>query len=416
MKKILNFFKIKNYKALFTTGAGVGISQLISLMSIPIIARLSGPEIFGKYSFYNSIIIVLCVFGSLKMEYVLYRIPWRLYPHLKLISFWLILINSIALSFLSFLSLFFLSEILNVDVFYSFAISIASTCLFQFTIQDNIKKNKYKKNAYMRIFRSFLIPLTYFCIVFFGETTPVHILISYSIGNIIPWVLMQSTKDFRKIKFKRIKSKNIKSMWRICYPVTMYLVPAHFLNRYSVGCLLIISGLYGIKSQDLAIYSIVEKLIVVPAGIITTAVSDVVKSEINKNPMNGLKNYYKISIYTILLSIVTILIVVNFSEYLIVYLMGSKWFGVGEFTVAILPYFVSLLVFGPITHTYTILNKQKYDFVWQIFNSILITVAVLLGLNSDFLTSVHYFSISASISLLISATICRYIIVSMPDK
>ena len=408
MIKFSHFFKTDIFKAFFTTGFGVGTAQLIALLSVPYIAQISGPESFGKYSVYNSLLSIFCVFASLKLEFAVYTIPWRLYPYLKILVSYLLLVNSVL--FGVFAALWLKIDVSNIQYTLSFTLSIFSMCYAQFVMSDNIKCGYYKKNAYIRITRALSIIIIFSLISKFYKASPLVILLSFSLGNLLP------SLAFKRINFKSpvkiFRNKKPKTIFLRCKKVIIFLVPAHFLSRYSSGSLIILSGFMGYHASEIAKYALVEKLIIAPAAIVTMAMSDVIKRELVVNPRNGLKKFYLLSTFTSLMAVVGCIAIIIFGSEMLNIFMGKDWNKAIDYAIAIMPYFVSLLILSPITHTYTILNKQQYDLAWQVFHSLIITCTVVIGLSQDMLSAVLFYSIVSSFSILISALICRKIILN----
>jgi O-antigen/teichoic acid export membrane protein len=402
----MNFtFRIPNYESLVTTGLGVGVAQIIALLSIPYIARLSGPLIFGEYSYYAAVAALACVFSSLKLEYAILVVSWRNYPYLKLAFNWLLPLTSLLFGFMVYMTI---EQTYSSVLFIGIVFVIFSICQFEFNIQSNIRCGRFKVNAIMRVIRAVIIPLTFTLICFFVNVSATIILFSFAIGNITASVL--SSRFRFKMPFLLFKRKVLKALWNSCRKVILYLVPAHFLSRYSAGVLVLIAGLLGIHSSDIAMYVLAEKLIIAPIAIITTAISDVVKRDILNNPISGLYNYYRLSMFSMAIALISIIFVYLFAEYLIFLLMGNEWRGIGAYAIALLPYLFSLMVFSPLTHTYTVLNKQQFDFYWQVFHAVLLSLAVIIGASYSFLIGLWCFSITAAVSIGISAAMCRYFI------
>ena len=152
--------KVRGFRSYLTTSIGVGVAQLIALLSIPFIAKISGPDVFGTFSYYYSIVLVLCVFTSLKLEFSVFTIPWRLYPYLKILVFWLFPLMSAVLAIMAGAFLWYLERVESVFFLVcSITSLLLGICSFEFVIQDNIKKGQFKQNAYLRIQRAILCTL-----------------------------------------------------------------------------------------------------------------------------------------------------------------------------------------------------------------------------------------------------------------
>lgn len=401
--------RLNKFKSFLTTGVGVGIAQLIALFSVPYIARLVGPDIFGEYSFYNSLAIVLCVFATCKLEFAVYIISWRLYPYLK--AFVSLMLPCTA--FFLGLSVFFATDNTGILIYLSVSLLIFGASQFEFTIQDNVKKGKFTTNAYMRVCRAVLVPFLFTLLFSFYGNSVELIILSFAASNIIAASFMTKNRNKSVVSLKRVLNYAVVyELIKSCKKVLVFLVPGHFLNRYSATCLILIAGVFGTEAADIAQFALAEKLLIAPAGIITTALSDVLKREMLIKPINGLDSFYNFLYVSLPIAFVSSLAIYYFGSYFVVLFMGEEWSQLINFLIAMLPYYVSLVVFSPITHAYTVLNKQNIDFYWQVFHALVLTISVYIGLAYEFIVAVWFFSCTAAMSIFISAVICRKLLLN----
>ncbi|MCF8780055.1 hypothetical protein LZU85_14705 [Vibrio sp. IRLE0018] len=405
--------KIENMRSFIATGIGVAMAQAISLLSIPLIAKMSGPQTFGDFSYLYSWLIVALVFSTLKLEFAVYVLSRdniaRLRNIFKLILPVMAFFISIALTLLAlqYVPAMVANAIL---LFSSFFIFLFFAGYFEFVIQDNVKQGKFKLNAELRIIRAFSVPSVFYLISCFFDLSAESIIITFSISNAIP--VLYDKKENGSSLFYNSSVTDGFSVFKKCKDTVNYLVPAHFIARYSSTSLILLTGTLGVSSEQIAKYVLVEKLLIAPVSIVTAAVSDVVKREISKDPLSGLKNYYRLCFYTAIVSAVAVVVILTVFDEVVLFAMGDGWGGINDYAIYLLPYMISLLVLSPITHVYTVLRRQKYDLAWQVFHAVITTAAIYIGLQSGFSTAVLYFSLSASVSLLISALICRHFVLT----
>lgn len=385
------------------------MAQVISLLSIPLIAKISGPQIFGDFSYLYSWLMVALVFSTLKLEFAVYVLSkeniGRLRNVFKLILPIMALLISSALTLLA---LHYVPSMVadTTWLFVGFFIFLFFAGCFEFVIQDNVKQGEFKLNAKLRIIRAFSVPLVFFMMYYAFNLSAESVIITFAISNAIPVFFDRKVNQVRLLIKSTATSEF--SVLDNCKETVKYLVPAHFIARYSSTSLIILTGTLGVSSEQIAKYVLVEKLLIAPVSIVTAAVSDVVKREMSQNPLSGLKNYYRLCFYTALASVVAVIIILTVFDEVVLFAMGDGWDGINEYAIYLLPYVISLLVLSPITHVYTVLRRQKYDLAWQVFHAVITTAAIYIGLQSGFSTAVLYFSLSASVSLFISALICRH--------
>ncbi|RJG51636.1 lipopolysaccharide biosynthesis protein [Motilimonas pumila] len=404
----ISSLKIDNLGAYLTTGGGVAAAQLISFASIPFIARLSGPEIFGQYSYYFSLITVLCVFCSFKLELSFFTLNDKDIQILESFFFKHILLCG-GLIASAFTAIYYSGDLADILLFLSFFFSFFAICGFEFRIQKNIKLGEFMWNAKGRVCRAALFPLFYGFFYFIDFTTFHSIIIAFACANLTADIVFLNNKKAEHSTLPFIAS--IRHLWPKVKRTVLYLTPAHFLNRYTSGAIILIAGFYDESyAAEIALYAIAVKFLVAPANIVISATSDVIKREVLVNPKAALKNFKKISLFTVSIGAVVSGVVYFLGAPIAALVLGESWIGVADYAVALLPYFLVILIFSPITHTYVILKRQDIDFYWQVFNAIAISCAVLVAINSGFLMAVKMYSVTAAAMMLVSFLICYKLI------
>ncbi len=400
----MKVFKIDNLRHYLSTGVGVGLAQLVSFMSVPFIAKLVGVTVFGQYYYLLTIIALVGVFTSLRMEYSIYTLSDELYYILNKIFSLITIILSIVLSCI----IFVLPNLVDnyALAYISFIITLVSIANFEYNIQKNIKFGAFKFNAFIRVLRALIFPLAFYLFYLSTEINEYLLLISFALANLIP-ILFVRIKNTEQVSYI-VNFSSFKELILKVKKTIVYLIPAHLLSRYSTGIFLLVGGNFLENTTSLAYYSLAVKFVIAPATIIVSAVSDVVKREVLVSPKKALINYYKISMLSFGVILIFILGIIFFSEYILSITMGPEWLPTADYAIALSPYLFSLVVFGPITFVYVILEKQKYDFYWQLFNAIFVSLSLYIGLQNSLLVGVWCFSIASAISILVSASICIY--------
>lgn len=402
--------KIDNLGAYLTTGGGVAFAQLISFASVPLIARLSGPDVFGEYTYYFSLLTVLCVFCTLKLEFSVFNVEERQVGILEKI-FNRYLLTSSAITAVVLLFIYGSNELSWWITTLVFFLSLYSMCCFEFRVQKNIRFGNFMKNAKARVGRAAIFPILFLVLYYFGYVSFTSIFASFACANLLSDILFMRGTNVSAQEKSFVDKEAIQQLWPKIRRTVLYLTPAHFLRGYTSGAIILLSGmLISDNAAQIAMYAIAIKFLIAPANIITSATSDVIKREVLVNPIAALKNFKKISVFTSMIGLAVSLIVVFFSSKLSILLLGDEWSSVADYAIALLPNFLAILILSPLTHSYLVLGRQDIDFYWQVSNSIAITIGIFVTIGSGFLLTIQVCSIISMVMMIISFCICYRLI------
>ena len=400
--------KIENLGDYLTTSLGVAAAQLIAILSVPFIANLSGPQVFGEYSYVLSLVTVFVVISSLKLDLVVFTISERLRQFLPSLFH---LVSVVGSALLSCLLIYFSDRIENETILTPISLMLAmyGIAAGEFLTQNNIRDGQFKRNAIFRVARACVLPLAFFLMSVIGTVTPYIILLSFALSNLLPALILKQRDSFKSPP--NLSLNGLLETAHAASPTMKYMVPAHLLSRYSSNVFILVGGFLLNDHTGLAMYALVAKFLLAPVSIFTSTMSDVVKREVFVSPKRGLKNYLKLALNMSVLGAIAITMVTSFANDVILLTMGDKWVDASAYAIALLPLFFVTLVFSPLTYTYIILQKQHIDLTWQMFNACFVSLALYMGLQSDMITALWFYSIAASLSLLASFFVCIYLII-----
>lgn len=403
-------YHIDNIGDYLTTGGGIAFAQIISLVSLPFVAKLSGTEVFGAYSYYFALISISCVFCTLKLEYSVFNVNASRLNLLESTFIRYLIISSAVVGTLFYL-FNFNAEIEHINTSLSIAFAIVCISRFEFHIQSNIRLGFFRRNALARIARALAFPVLFYIGSLIIVVSSQLIIIAFAAANLISDQFFLCTDANMKSFLGGPLRKGLLQLWPDVKRTVVYLTPAHFLNKYTSGAVILISGyFYSDDVSQVGMFALALKFIIGPVAIITIATSDVIKREVLVDAHSALNNFKRTAGLFLLIGVVVASIVFFFGEIIAIKILGNEWAMVGQFAVALLPYFLTVLVLSPLTCAYLVLGRQDIDFYWQFFNSVIITISIFIGLQYSFLTAVYAYSFTASISLIISFCICYFLI------
>jgi O-antigen/teichoic acid export membrane protein len=384
-------------KSLVSTGFFVSITQLISFFSLPYIGFLAGPDEFGLYNYLTAYVVIFSVIISLKSEYLFYVLDDS--DRNKVWAIFNLVILSITVIFFTYLCITKFSNFYFVIGVWA---AILSYVYFEFIIQDNVSRGEFKKNSINRVLRAILFPFFCFVIHFLFVLNASGILFSFAISSLTPLL----TNRDQKIDSIKQSVQLIKSILPKVIHNAYTLVPAHFLKQYSIFSVLIIGGFFGANNFEMGIFSMAFKFIISPTAIISTAVGEIFRKKLKDDLSGALAFYKKIVFYIVPIAAIGLFIVSYFGVFIESYLLSGRWNGISDYFTVLSPLAFVLVCLSPFTYIYIAVNKQEYDLYWQILNSIIVTLSLLVGFSFGFYYGVFMYSVSYSCSIILSSVIC----------
>lgn len=381
-------------KVLLSTSFFVFLAQLVSFFSIPYIGSLSGADQFGIYSQLIGISAVLAVFASLKGEYLYYSVDDTDVRSVSVLCFLMVLITAV---FAAAYAIVFQNYILCLAMW----LSVVSTIIFDYRLQFNISQGRFSENNIHRLVRAFAFPLFVFAFSNFYTVNAQLILVSFSLSSLSPLLFLQFSNSNIKLALVRLAKlfENVKMN-------ALAMVPAHFLKQYSLASIFIISSFVGGDAQQMGVYAMLFKFVIAPASIIATAIGEVYRKRLMDSPTTAWDFYKKIMMLVIPIASVAAAFLHMYGTQLFVLIMGEDWTGAEIYLPYLLPLLISSMCFPPITYTYLVLGLQRKDLIWQLANSIVITLAVVIGFQFDLYTAVGAYALTYSFMLFLSFLFC----------
>lgn len=397
------------------TGAGVATAQLIALFSTPYLARVVGPEAFGEYNYYLAALAMLGVLGTVKLEYGVYSSTNLIRKYYLVLSTLFVFLLSSAILFLS--SIFFEWDWgISVLLF----MSLLSVFLFDFYIQSNVFNGDFKSNSLARVFRAVFFVVAVFIIGLLNVDDVEIVLVAYIASNVLPlvkFILINLNLQVRRLIVCKSKVRLVFISLLRVRNVIFFLTPAHFLNRYSISIVIVLSERWGVGTfEEIAFYALAFKLMVSPANIIVVSLSDVIKKYAIESPRYAIKKYKSLMRFNVLISLFVLLVLHFIPEAFLIYFLGAEWEGIKEYFYLVFPFFFALLVFSPLSQVYLVFNKQKIDFFVQVAFSILLTLSFFIGSLSNFRYGVVAYSLTYLLVTVLSFLYCYKILSDYSEK
>lgn len=400
------FDKIKNNVNLFRLFQGNLVSQLVILISVPIISRIYSPDIFSIFSSFMLFVNILSIINTGKFDTVIFiEDEKNLNKVLYLIFCSMILFSGIMLLLLFGNSYFtwdlfkYLGPLKDVNIFYIYLASI----LFSINIiilEVVLKLRKVKSYTTAKILNVVIVSLV---TVLFGMFDKQNgLILGYLIGNIL--YFFTQIRHFSNFRFAVNTSvlNEAKIYFRQHIKCVTHYMPSQLVN-VAVGLIpaYFISFHYGLS--ELGLFLMSERF----ASLFLNVVGNSFREDFRTKLLDVKKS---ISVYELqILAIKRILPIALISTFgflvisfgFIEFFLGQKWLNIGYVFRILLVSLTIQFVNMPTSYLFVFLKRQDLDFLWQLFYFSLVFFAFYIFSGKvEFYSMVMIFSFARLIAYL----------------
>lgn len=355
--------------------SGTMLGQLIALASSPILSRLLGPSVFGAYSVFISLSVILYVITTLTLDQAV-SVADSMQESVQLIQ--MILINS------------FVSILILTPVFYLFREPLCKTlgltndyylvllipiyaalyALYMACYFFYLRWGKIRQNANLKI----IMPV---CVVFFNVVIgflykgDASLVLSQVLAYIVI-LLLQIKPMLRCMNEQNNKGQSNKTSWRELllkyrnYPIKF--MPSTLINNICIQLPSVwINSMFGTTVGGY--YALVNKSLSMPVAALSSAFGDVyrnesmLRKEAGANTTEVFKKFFKI-LFAICFP--AFLLLFFLSPTLFSWFFGEAWREAGVMASYMIPmYFIKTIVL-PFVFTLVLYNKHSQNLYLQI--------------------------------------------------
>jgi O-antigen/teichoic acid export membrane protein len=384
-----------------TLMTGTTIAQAIPIAISPILTRIYTPEDFGMFALYMSMASILSVVATGRYELAI-MLPKKDEDAINIVA--LSLIISFLVSFIALLIIFFFNDSLtnllgNPKIsswLYFIPLTVLFTGIYQsFNYWSNRKKH-YKRLATSRVVQSGITASSNLGMGFggfggaglIGSSILGQGVASFLLGKII----------FKEDKncFGKIKKLKIFALGRRYISFLTVNLPHTFLNVLSSNFpVLLISYFFG--NLVTGFYSISNRVIVAPIGIITNSYGQVFLQHISSSTVSQKEKefFFKKTVYRILgYSLVPFLLLFFFLPQLFQIIFGENWIEAGVYGQILIPMLYFRFVGSIVSSVTVVFNQQQKALKIEIINTLLRIFALIIGgIEEDIILGLILFSL-----------------------
>ncbi|WP_160888785.1 lipopolysaccharide biosynthesis protein [Halobacillus litoralis] len=387
MKTIKELLNNKFLKNTLLISGGTAFAQILNITIMPILSRLFSPADYGVMNVFMSIVIVLCLLGSLNYEM---GVPIAETNRKAINVFVLSIVILLIFTSLSLILVLTFGEIMvgifNLNEINKYLILIPiSTFLigvYNIFLQYAFREKNFISITKTKFSQSIVQNLTSMGFGFFGIG---------AIGLIIGRILGQSAgsstlltpilKKNRKL-FKLINLTEIKDMFYRYKYFAILTTPRRFLGNLTIAApVFILTYLYG--SQVVGLFAFANSVIQVPMNLIGNSIRNVFYAESAslrfENPERIQKLSRKLFFNLTILGIIPALVLSVLGPQLFSMIFGSDWREAGVYASLLTFAAFSGLILKPISGIFDVYEKQGVALVWNILRIFLIVIAFSLS-------------------------------------
>jgi O-antigen/teichoic acid export membrane protein len=379
---------IKNASTLMT---GSVISQVIPLLSAPIISRLYYPEDYALVAAYSSITVLLTVVatGMYSSALMIDKTDDEAF-NTGLAAF----IVTVAITVVSLIIFLIFTESIaaltgneNITFWlYFIPLTVFFAGGYQTLNMWNNRKRRYKRLAGNRIMQTIVTTGTALLFGFLSYHST-GLLLSLLLGQAFAFSLLFIQTLQNDIFFlKTVNITKIKSSFILHKDFPKYNMPQGFLDGFrESSIILIISNFFG--AAVLGSYSFAMSILNKPLQLIGESIRQVFFQKVS-SIYNEKKNLWFFTKKTLLslfaISVPIFLIIGFFGKEIFVFLFSEKWVQAGIFSQILSFWLMIKLIISPVTSIPLIAKKQKYFFLFGLAYNLSLPLMLLFCAVSNF--------------------------------
>lgn len=379
---------------------GTAVSQILLVISSPILTRLYTPEDFGIFSVFLSLVAMSSIFATLRYELAIplsANTPTAM--NIVLLCLILLTINTALLSATVLFTYEYFGEVFNVKdlnlYFFIFPVAVFLTGINTVFNYLGLQIKAFPLITISKIYQSIFTVITQitafnfgFFALMFGNLT------GMSIGTLKLGIGLFKNFSLRDLKMKQIIAVAIRYKR---FP--MFSVMSGFINTAGVHLPPILFALY-FSSSAAGIYALTNRILTLPMRLIGESVGKTFFAHapsLNETGQLG-NQVYRVHIKLSELGMPVFLLIFFLGPELFQFAFGTSWFQSGELARLMAPWLYLVFVTSPMTSLFSIIEKQAQSLIFQIILFLTRIGALIIGaLYLELVATVAIFSLASTI-------------------
>ena len=361
------------FKNLFVLTSGVGVSQLIPFLLLPILTRFFTPSDFGVFALFMAIIQLLTIPMTCRLEMAVI-LPKKdtdaaLLCFMSLVSLLFFSILTFLVLLLCNLSDLYFDVLIGFEwIVYLIPLGVVMFGVYNILYSWNNRLELYYRMSYSHILHSaFSTPLS--IAFYFTPLKPVALILGQIIGRFLACVLLLKNliKTIRQVPYDSIYRQCL-SLLKEYRKFIIFETPHSVLNFFSQKYILgVFTAFFGMVT--VGIFDVADKIIAKPLGILSNSFKTVFYKRLTT--AKDKLTIFKKSLF--LITFASFLLTVPFyiiPDSVFIFLLGPEWSDTGRYIQLICPLLFSRFIFNVVTPTISYTLQNHYLLIWQIMYTI----------------------------------------------
>lgn len=363
---------------------GTGLSQLITILLMPILTRNYSPNDFGLYTIYLSIFLIVNTISTGKYERVIFLVNSK--SEIQIASTLCLIISVLIAGVLPIIiylidsfRLFYIEINLYIWLYTIPILSLITATNLVIVTYLN-KQKKYKIISTSRIIKTLTSLLLSLLFILFKNNLG-GLILSEILGYLIATIyLFPKSKDLFQFNLKIIP--NLVAFMKKYKQFPLFNIPSDFLNITSAQMpVFFLSMYYG--SSITGFFSLMKRVLDAPINLLSSSILEVFRQKASEQYLeNG--NCRVLFLQTAkrltLISFFPFVLLFVFAPYIFSKYLGNEWYMAGVYARIFSIYYFFKFVSSPLSYMFYLAEKQKIDFVLHIY----IFTSTLIILNLPF--------------------------------
>jgi len=394
---------------------GTAISQVITVLSLPVLTRLYTPESFGLYAVFNALVMIPLSAVSLQYQQAIV-LPEKDEDAGNILILALFIavgvcamILIILLMFGRYILLFFKSVAIQPFLLLA-PVGLLAAGLIQVFDFWLIRHKRYKTISIIRLFQVMITVATQLIFVvsfqvgamglvggfIAGQVAALSIQTVYIWKNHGVFILRNMNIDRMKILAVKYKKFPLYSSWMLIFDRLKAAMPVFFLAKF-----------FG--SEATGFYSMTIRILYMPLRLLGRAISKVLFQRVAEEQNSGgdigllVEKTFRI---VGLMGVLYFIGILCGSHYF-GFFLGQKWSIVGAYSRMLNPAFPFILAASTMSLVLVALNKQEFGAIWQVTS--IVSLAVFLYISISF-ASIEAFFGMLMVNYLLMYSLYMYLI------